>query len=53
MCYIPSLTVKFGNKQFKAEGYSKLGLQAEKNRAYHEYEKNIAMTDCLVILYPV
>ena len=27
-------------------------LQAEKNRAHHNYKNNIAMTGCLVILYP-
>ena len=32
--------------------YTKPGLQAEKKRAHHKYKKNIAMTDCLVILYP-
>ena len=34
--------------------YTKPGLQAEKNQAHHKYKKNIhvAMTDCLVILYP-
>ena len=32
--------------------YTKHGLQAEENRALHKYKKNIAMTDCLVILYP-
>ena len=31
---------------------TKPGLQAEKNRAHHKYKKNIAMTNCLVILYP-
>ena len=31
--------------------YTKPGLQAEKNRAHHKYKKNIAITDCLVILY--
>ena len=35
--------------------YTMPGLQAEKNnnkRAHHKYKKNIAMTDCLIILCP-
>ena len=32
--------------------YPNPGLQAEKDRAHHKYKENIAMTDCLVILYP-
>ena len=31
--------------------YTKPGLQAEKNQAHYKYKNNIAMMDCLVILY--
>ena len=27
------------------------GLQAKKKREYHKYKKNIAMADCVVILF--
>ena len=32
--------------------YTKPTLPVEKNTAHYIYKKNIAMTDCLVILYP-
>ena len=35
------------------DNYTKPGLQAEKNRAHHKYKENLAMMDCLDILYPV
>ena len=39
--------------KFRLAGYP-LYVQTEilKNRAHHKYKRSIAMTDCLVILYP-
>ena len=35
---------------FLSPRYTKPKLQAEKNQAHHKHKKNIAMTDCMVIL---
>ena len=32
--------------------YTRPGLQAVTNQVHHKYKKNIAMTDCLVLLNP-
>ena len=37
-------------RQYKAQDILNPDCRRKKKRAYHKYKKNIAMTDCLVIL---